>query len=242
MRRRLFQSAMCSAAILAGSAALTPAEASLVVIPFTGVITGANTDASTLAGVSGSLLGYAISGTISYDSSAMGTPGPQSTANYNYWDTTDGSLAADVMHVSETINGNTFSFSGTYYGALLLANAPGAYPYGTASQALEAVSEDSTPYGVNAAEFDFVSNDPSSDLMNPSLNPAGPFDTSVALESNFYFGAFWNTPTLSAQWQFQTTEVPEPPAIGLLAAGLATLAVTRRRLRGVGAPVLINGK
>lgn len=217
------------AAALALAAALlvTPAaQAAPVVITYAGTIRQANADTATLFGLApGAVIGTPVSGRIAYDTSAFRAPSPTSGPGYDGWGSTDGSLAQSAITVTQTVNGITLTYDGFYYNGLLAATSMGLYPYGFYGQALEIVSETDTHWGTNAAQFNFVSDDPASGLMNPARNPAGPFNLNAALQSNFFFGFSWNTPDLQAQWilTIPTAGIPEPAGGLLLLPALLAL-------------------
>jgi|GEM_PF-4447049 hypothetical protein len=226
-----------AAALALAAALLVPAAAQAVpvLISYSGTIRQANADTATLFGLApGSVIGTPVSGRITYDTSAFRTPpSPTSGPGYDGWNSTDGSLAQGAIVVTQTINGITLTYDGIYYNDLLAATSTGLYAYGFYGQKLGIVSESNSPSGVNVAQFNFVSDDPASGLMNPARNPAGPFNLYAALQSDFFFQAGWNTPDLNASWVLTIPDasIPEPASgLLLLPAMLALLACGRGAL------------
>jgi hypothetical protein len=225
--------------------AASPGYASLVSVAFTGQVTAGSGDIADVFGVS-SIQGDAITGSFTYDT---GVFGPAQTLGCGpgcaFWDTTSGSLPQGTIQVSETINGVTVTTSGLYYSGLTLGNGnpPGSWPYGANSsgwvQTFQLWSEQVAPNdaGIDATEINLGTFDPSSDLVNSSLNPGGPFDLAAATVQ--VDGTGWYSPSGElSQWDFDITSaqvsVPEPASTGLLVAGLIGLGVARpRRVRNL---------
>jgi hypothetical protein len=222
--------------ILLVSVVLGPtASATLVSESFQGIITSQSGDVDALFGTSGGIIGSTVETTVSFDTAAFGVPGPGSNGFGHFWDSTDGSLPNGVVRMTQTINGVTLIYDGTYYdNTLVTYGCPGGTPcgpwaYNTWTQNYSAVSETSTPYGIDAAQINLGMLDDSAAMTNPSLDPGGPFDFGAAeIGSN---GANWVTATLAAEWDYQIM-VPEPAMLGPLVVGAAVLS---KRLRRAGA-------
>ena len=221
------------AAAMAFVLAAAPVSAAVVNGSFGGTVTDASGDFNGLFGTSGPAAGTAITGTFSYDTANLNAPSPTCTVNCAAWGSTDGSMANGALTIAETINGITLTWNGTYYNGLLLgySSSGGSWPYNYLHQAFEIVSEQSTPFGngTNATQLNIGTLDNSASIVNPALNPAGPFNLQALQFSNA--GSSWNTPTSLVQWSFQvnTIDAPEPATLGLFAVGLAALGVARRR-------------
>lgn len=227
-----------SAALLAAAALYAaPAAAAPVSIAFSGYVTGATGDFNGLFGVAGSPAGTALSGAIVYDPASFNAPSATCTVNCRAWDSTDGSMPNGTVHVSQTINGVTKSWNGVYFSDLLLAYSTtgGTWQYNNLHQAFELVSETSTPLGngTNVVQFNLGTLDNSVSIVNPALDPNGPFTLSNAqFQTN---NASWNTATSTVQWDFTLTTIdaPEPGAWGVMCIGLVGLAAGRYRRMAV---------
>ena len=184
-----------------------------------------------LFGLTGPAAGTPISGRITYDTDAFSAVPAIDTATTRAWSSTTGTVANGAIRIVETINGVTVVFDGSYYSGFIVARGPGPYPYGTAAQALEIVSETSPAAGTSAAQLNFVSSNPSARIASPDLSPGGPFDLSAIEHSPSYFGSNWATPTLAAIWNFDVTaaSAPEPTSLAIMLAPCLALLVRRRR-------------
>jgi hypothetical protein len=221
------------AAVLAVIMGAAPVGATVVNGSFAGTVTSASGDFNGLFGTSGSPVGTAISGTFSYDTANFNAPSPYCTVDCAAWGSTDGSMAPGALTITETINGITVSWIGLYYNGLLLGYSTngGSWPYNYLHQAFEIVSEQSTSYGngTNATQLNIGTLDNTVSIVNPALDPAGPFNLGALQFSNA--GSSWNTPTSLVQWNFSvnTIDAPEPATLGLFTVGLAALGAARRR-------------
>ena len=159
------------AAVLAVIMGAAPVGATVVNGSFAGTVTSASGDFNGLFGTSGSPVGEAITGTFSYDTANFGAPSTQSAANSALWTSFDGSMAPGTMSISETINGVTLSWNGTYYNGMLLAYSTtgGNWAYNYLHQAFEIIAEQVTPYGTNAAQMNLGTLDNSVSIVNPAL-------------------------------------------------------------------------
>jgi len=210
-----------------------PAAATEVSWSFAGTITAQIGDVAGLVGLSGSVVGAPISGSVGYDTAVFGPPNTVSNSVGHAWDSTDGSLPNGVLRISETINGVTFGFDGTYYNGVLLAygsSGGGGWPYSDWTQAVEVVSEHQTPYGVDAAEINVGRFDETVALVDPALDPAGPLNLAARqIEVNT---TDWFTEAGRASWTFvidRAEPIPAPAGSALLGVGVAGLVAMRRR-------------
>ncbi len=222
-----------AAAVVALVFGTAPVGATVVNGSFGGTVTYASGDFNGLFGTSGSAIGTAITGTFRYDTANLNAPSPTCPVDCAAWGSTDGSMAPGALTITETINGITLSWNGAYYNGLLLAysSSGGGWPYNYLHQAFEIVSEQSTSFGngTNATQLNIGTLDNTASIVNPALDPAGPFNLQALQFSNA--GSSWNTPTSTVQWNFQvdTIDAPEPATFGSFAVGLAALGALRRR-------------
>jgi hypothetical protein len=222
-----------AAAVVALVFGTAPVGATVVNGSFGGTVIDASGDFNGLFGTSGSAIGTAITGTFSYDTVNFNAPSPYCSVNCAAWGSTDGSMAPSALTITETINGITLTWNGAYYNGLVLgySTSGGSWPYNYLHQAFEMISEQSTPYGIgtNAAQLNIGTLDNTASIVNPALDPAGPFNLQALQFSNA--GSNWNTQASNVQWSFQvdTIDAPEPTTLGLFAVGLAALCAARRR-------------
>ena len=233
MEGRISARVGCLCAGLSMLLGLMPASATEVSWSFAGTIIDQSGDVAGLVGLSGSVIGAPISGSFGYDTGVFGSPSAVSNSVGHVWDSTDGSLPNGVLRISETINGVTFGFDGLYYNGMVLAygsSGGGAWPYSDWTQAIEVVSEHRTPYGIDAAEINVGRLDEAVALVDPALDPAGPFDLgALQIDVNT---TNWFTAAGLASWSFaidRVEPIAAPGGSALLGVGVAGLATMRRR-------------
>ncbi len=222
--------------LLLSLVSVAPAHATVVTGNFAGTVTSASGDFNGLFGTVGAAEGTAITGTFRYDTAVFGAPSASCTGGCAYWGSTDASIPSGTLTMTQTINGVTLSWDGLYYSGVLLgySTSGGNWPYNYLHQAFELLSEQSTPLGngTNTAQINLGTLDNTVSIVNPALDPAGPFNLQAA-----QFGlnaSSWNTPTSLVQWGFQigTVDAPEPSSMALLAIGLLGLHAAYRRASG----------
>ncbi|MEI7713169.1 MAG: hypothetical protein WCI94_17160, partial [Rhodospirillales bacterium] len=219
--------------VLLSLLSIAPTYAIVVTGTYAGTVTGATGDFNGLFGTTGAAAGNAITGTFRYDTAFFNAPSATCTGGCAAWGSTDGSMAGGVLIMTQTINGVTLSWNGVYYNGVTLgySTSGGPWPYNYLHQAFELVSEETTPLGngTNTVQINLGTLDNTVSIVNPSLDPAGPFNLQAA-----QFGvnaSSWNTSTSLVQWDFQigTIDAPEPDSVALLAMGAILLHTARRR-------------
>ncbi len=220
-----------------GLLAATPGRAEVITGGYTAVVTQQGGDVQAIFGVA-SILGDAITGSYSYDTSAFGTSG-DCGAGCAQWDSTTGTLPNGSITMSQTLAGLTFTVNGLYYNGLLLGNSnvPGNWAYGANSsgwtQTLQMWSEQNTSFAtVDAITINIGRTDQALTLVDPGLTPGGAINLAAA--ANQSNGSNWATAAGAASWNFtiDTTPVPEPGSLALLATSLALLPRRRRQQQG----------
>jgi hypothetical protein len=219
---------------IAATLAFAPAGATVVTGSFSGVVTAASDDADPLFNSSGSIVGDTITGTYTYDTAVFGSPLYTCSGACAEYDSTDGSIPVfgNVL-MTETINGVTLDYFGTYFENVFLAvgSNPTWAPPDEQLFSVWSEDNDNPESGTNVAEINIAASDLSPLLVDPALDPADPL-TGAAPGAVSYGVGFWTTPSSDSNWQFQITsanaEVPEPASFWLMSFALATFGMACR--------------
>lgn len=208
---------------------MAPAQAVVVTGGFSGQIFSGSDFGSDPAGFFGAgsdLEDLPITGTFRYETTEV--PSPPSSSGPNFATYSDPAFSTDFLDFSVTINGRTFTFGA-------LAAAPGIQSIEVIDNT-DQLSFDYQRFGLDASEslalrfisdLDFLTGTGVPTQFNfvasgDGLTPGGTFSFDLA-NGDFASASF----TIDSG--FARAQVPEPPVLGIVAAGLVGLAVARRR-------------